>query len=50
MAVIRIKTDLGISYRLARKKFEEQFDRKKKTYAQMTGRNDEQKKGKTEKH
>jgi hypothetical protein len=33
MAVIRIKTDLGILYGLARKKFEEQFDRKKETYA-----------------
>jgi hypothetical protein len=26
---------------LARKKFEEQFDQKKETYAQMTGRNDD---------
>jgi hypothetical protein len=42
MAVIRIKTDLGISYGLARKKFEEQFDRKKETYAQVTERNDDQ--------
>jgi hypothetical protein len=42
MAVIRIKTDLGISYGLAKKKFEEQFDRKKETYAQITGRNEDQ--------
>jgi hypothetical protein len=33
LAVIRIKTDLGISYGLARKKFEEQFNQKKKTNA-----------------
>jgi hypothetical protein len=35
MAVIKINTDL---YGLARKKFEEQFDGKKKTYAQVTRR------------
>jgi hypothetical protein len=38
MVVIKINTDLGISYGLARKKFEEQFDGKKKTYAQVTRR------------
>jgi hypothetical protein len=43
MAVIGIKTELGISYGLARKIFEEQFDRKKETYyAQVTGRNEDQ--------
>jgi hypothetical protein len=42
MAVIRIKTVLGISYGLARNKFEEQLDRKKETYAQVTGRKDDQ--------
>jgi hypothetical protein len=42
MAVIRIKMDLGISYGLARKEFEEQFDREKETYAQVTRRNDDQ--------
>jgi hypothetical protein len=42
MAVKRIKMDLGISYGLARKKFEAQFERKKETYAQVTGRNDDQ--------
>jgi hypothetical protein len=42
MAVIRIKTDLGISYGLARKKFEEEFDREKETYAKVMGRNDDQ--------
>jgi hypothetical protein len=41
MAVIRIKTDLGISYGLARKRFQEAFDRQKETYAQITGMNDE---------
>jgi hypothetical protein len=29
-------------YGLARKKFEEQFDRKQETYAQKTGRNEDQ--------
>jgi hypothetical protein len=38
MAIIRIKTDLGISYGLARKKLEEQFDRQKESYARITGR------------
>jgi hypothetical protein len=42
MAVIRIKIELDISYGLARKKFEEQFDRKKETYEQVTGRNEDQ--------
>jgi hypothetical protein len=42
MAVITIKTDLGISYELARKKFEEQFDRKKETYVKVMGRNEYQ--------
>jgi phosphopantetheine adenylyltransferase len=42
IAVIRIKTDLSISYGLARNKFEEQFDLKKETYAHVTARNDDQ--------
>jgi hypothetical protein len=42
IAVIRIKTNLGNSYGLARNKFEEQFERKKETYAQVAGRNEEQ--------
>jgi TolA-binding protein len=42
MAVIRIKTDLGISYGLARKKFEEQFNRQKETYARITGKKDDE--------
>jgi hypothetical protein len=33
---------LGYTYGLARKKFEEQFDRKKETYEQVTGRNEDQ--------
>jgi hypothetical protein len=32
----------NISYGLARKKFEQQLDRKKETYAQVTGRNNDQ--------
>jgi hypothetical protein len=40
-ALIRIKTDLGVSYGLARKKFEEQFDRQKETYARITRKNNE---------
>jgi hypothetical protein len=42
MRVIGIKTELGMSYGLAKKIFEERFDRKKETYAQVTGRNEDQ--------